>query len=90
MMKAVLYEEFSQPPQLMNVADPQCEAHGVVLSVKATGVCRSDWHGWVGHDADIDLPHVPGHEMAGVIEAIGQEVTRWRIGDRVTLPFVCG
>jgi alcohol dehydrogenase len=44
----------------------------------------------MGHDADITLPHVPGHELAGVIEAVGAEVTRWRLGDRVTLPFVCG
>jgi alcohol dehydrogenase len=56
----------------------------------ATGVCRSDWHGWMGHDPDIRLPHVPGHELAGVVEAAGREVTRWRPGDRVTVPFVCG
>jgi alcohol dehydrogenase len=62
----------------------------VVLRVKATGLCRSDWHGWLGHDPDITLPHVPGHELAGVIEAVGQGVSKWQPGDRVTLPFVCG
>jgi len=56
----------------------------------ATGVCRSDWHGWMGHDPDIRLPHVPGHELAGVVEAVGAEVRLWRRGDRVTVPFVCG
>ena len=56
----------------------------------ATGVCRSDWHGWMGHDPDIVLPHVPGHELAGVISAVGSDVTRWKIGDRVTVPFVAG
>ena len=45
--------------------------------VEATGLCRSDWHGWMGHDPDIALPHVPGHELAGVIEAVGPEVARW-------------
>jgi alcohol dehydrogenase len=56
----------------------------------ATGVCRSDWHGWVGHDADIQPPHVPGHELAGVVAAIGNAVIKWKIGDRVTVPFVGG
>jgi alcohol dehydrogenase len=64
--------------------------HGVVVKVQATGVCRSDWHGWVGHDTDIVLPHVPGHELAGTVEAVGKDVTRWKIGDRVTVPFVGG
>lgn len=89
-MKAVLYEAFSQPPKLANVPDPAPEPHGVVVRVQATGVCRSDWHGWVGHDADIKPPHVPGHEFAGVVEAVGKDVRRWKRGDRVTVPFVCG
>ncbi|WP_174801118.1 zinc-dependent alcohol dehydrogenase family protein [Martelella limonii] len=89
-MKAVLFEKFREPPRLVNVADPVPESHGVVLKVAATGVCRSDWHGWMGHDADIELPHVPGHELAGTIAAVGRDVTRWKIGDRVTVPFICG
>ncbi len=89
-MKAVFYDEFEKLPTIENVPDPSPEDHGVVLRVKATGLCRSDWHGWMGHDPDITLPHVPGHEIAGVIEAVGKDVTRWKSGDRVTLPFVCG
>lgn len=89
-MKAVVYEAFSAPPQLKTVPDPTPEAHGVVVKVQATGVCRSDWHGWVGHDTDIVLPHVPGHELAGVVEAVGKDVSKWRVGDRVTVPFVGG
>lgn len=89
-MKAVVYEAFSAPPRLQNVPDPTPVTHGVVVKVMATGVCRSDWHGWVGHDTDIELPHVPGHELAGIIEAVGKDVTRWNIGDRVTVPFVAG
>jgi D-arabinose 1-dehydrogenase-like Zn-dependent alcohol dehydrogenase len=57
--------------------------------VSATGLCRSDWHAWAGHD-EISWPHVPGHELAGVIVEVGAEVRRWRTGDRVTVPFVCG
>src|SRR5688572_282898 len=69
-MKAVLYEAFSIAPKIVKVPDPNPELHGVVIRVMATGVCRSDWHGWVGHDADIKLPHVPGHELAGIVEYV--------------------
>ena len=89
-MKAVLYEAFGTAPKLVTLPDPAPEPHGVVLRVGATGLCRSDWHGWVGHDPDITLPHVPGHELAGTVEAVGRDVTRWRVGDRVTVPFVGG
>ena len=89
-MKAVMFEAFNERPQLVRLPDPSPEPHGVVLRVEATGVCRSDWHGWVGHDPDIALPHVPGHELAGTVEAVGKDVTRWKIGDRVTVPFVGG
>jgi alcohol dehydrogenase len=88
-MRAVIYDEFAKLPTIEEVPDPNPEEHGVVLRVKATGLCRSDWHGWMGHDPDIKLPHVPGHEIAGVVEAVGKNVARWQIGDRVTLPFVC-
>ena len=89
-MRAVIYDEFEKLPTIEDVPDPTPDEDGVVLRVKATGLCRSDWHGWMGHDPDIKLPHVPGHEIAGVIEAVGKNVARWKIGDRVTLPFVCG
>ena len=89
-MRAAVYEEFAKPLTIQNVADPVPPKKGVVLKVRANGLCRSDWHGWMGHDPDVTLPHVPGHEMAGVIESVGKEVTKWKTGDRVTLPFVCG
>ena len=89
-MKAAVYEAFQQPITIQTVPDPTPTPDGVVLAVKATGLCRSDWHGWMGHDADITVPHVPGHELAGVVAAVGQDVRNWQIGDRVTLPFVCG
>src|SRR3954453_1954245 len=91
-MRAVVFEAFAALPELTQVPDPRCPPDGVVLSVEATGLCRSDWHGWMGHDAGIELPHVPGHELAGSVVETGPQVTRWRVGDRVTTPFVlaCG
>ena len=89
-MRAVVYEAFQQPPSIQSVADPAPDKDGVVLRVMAAGLCRSDWHGWMGHDPDIVLPHVPGHELAGVVVATGKNVQNWRQGDRVTVPFVGG
>jgi len=89
-MRAVYYEQFQGPVSLENLPDPSPTPDGVVIRVCASGLCRSDWHGWMGHDPDIRVPHVPGHELAGVIETVGSEVTLWKPGDRVTLPFVCG
>ncbi|WP_309062078.1 zinc-dependent alcohol dehydrogenase family protein [Streptomyces sp.] len=88
-MRAVVFERYGEPAGVREVADPEAAEHGVVVRVEATGLCRSDWHGWQGHDPDITLPHVPGHELAGVVEAVGARVARWRPGDRVTVPFVC-
>ncbi len=89
-MKAAYYSEFCGPVSIETVPDPTPPPGGVVLSVGATGLCRSDWHGWMGHDADIRLPHVPGHELAGRIVAVGRDIRRWKVGDRVTVPFVSG
>jgi len=89
-MRAAIFEEFGKPLSIQNLPDPTPTDTGVVIEVKANGICRSDWHGWMGHDPDIHLPHVPGHELAGVIAAVGKNVDRWKVGERVTLPFVCG
>ena len=88
-MRAAVYEKFMTPLTIQNVPDPIPDELGAVIKVKATGLCRSDWHGWMGHDPLIHLPHVPGHELAGEIAAVGNSVSNWTIGDRVTLPFVC-
>ncbi|MCZ8547682.1 zinc-dependent alcohol dehydrogenase family protein [Mesorhizobium qingshengii] len=89
-MRAVVFEKFGEAPTIQTVPDPKPAADGVVIKVEATGLCRSDWHGWMGHDADITLPHVPGHELAGIVVAAGKHVTRWKAGERVTVPFAVG
>ncbi|MCZ7554281.1 MAG: alcohol dehydrogenase [Anaerolineae bacterium UTCFX2] len=88
-MKAVVYEAFQGALSIQDVSAPRVKPHGAILRVQATGICMSDWHGWMGHDSGISLPHVPGHEFAGVIAEVGSEVRRWKPGDRVTVPFVC-
>jgi D-arabinose 1-dehydrogenase-like Zn-dependent alcohol dehydrogenase len=88
-MDAVLYDAFQQLPEVVGVDDPECPETGVVIRVAATGVCRSDWHAWMGHDRDVVVPHVPGHEFAGVVVEAGSRVEHWRAGERVTVPFVC-
>jgi alcohol dehydrogenase len=91
-MRAIMVTEFGVPPAVADVAEPVVTDDGAVVRVEATGLCRSDWHGWQGHDTGIALPYVPGHEIAGTIAAVGRSVREWSPGDRVTVPFViaCG
>ena len=89
-MRAIYFEEFNGPLSVVDLPKPVAATGSVIIKVEATGLCRSDWHGWVGHDADIPLPHVPGHELAGVIDSVGTGVARFTVGQRVTVPFVCG
>lgn len=89
-MKAIYFEEFGGDIQIADLTMPTCASNGVIVQVKATGLCRSDWHGWKGHDSDVKLPHVPGHELAGIVVETGSDVRHWKVGDRVTVPFSMG
>ncbi|MFQ6171135.1 alcohol dehydrogenase catalytic domain-containing protein [Oryzobacter sp. R7] len=92
-MRALTYNAFGATPVVAEVPDPVAPAGGAVVRVLASGLCRSDWHGWTGHDPDIaTFPHVPGHELAGVVESVGAGVDAAWVGRRVTAPFVmaCG
>jgi D-arabinose 1-dehydrogenase-like Zn-dependent alcohol dehydrogenase len=88
-MRAVVYDAFGELPEVRDIAPPTCPPHGALIRVEATGVCRSDWHAWLGHDDEVTPPHVPGHEFAGVVAEIGAQVTTAFVGQRVTVPFVC-
>ncbi|MEJ8277963.1 alcohol dehydrogenase catalytic domain-containing protein [Pseudonocardia spirodelae] len=89
-MRAVRITAFGAAPEVVDLPDPAPPAGGVVVRVEATGLCASDRFAWAGHDGDVTLPHVPGHELVGRVEATGAGVNRFRPGDRVTTPFVCG
>jgi alcohol dehydrogenase len=89
-MKAAVYSRFGGDIDIADVADPTPPPDGVVVEVLAVGLCRSDYHGWHGTDPDIVCPHVGGHEFVGRVVALGADVRRVRIGQRVVAPFVCG
>ena len=91
-MRALVFDSFGGPLEVREVPSPEPPDGGVVVRVAASGICRSDWHAWQGHDPDVVLPHVPGHELAGTVAEVGAGVRNWRVGDRVTVPFVnaCG
>jgi D-arabinose 1-dehydrogenase-like Zn-dependent alcohol dehydrogenase len=88
-VRAVVFEEYGVLPTMQTVADPEPSPDGAVITIEATGVCRSDWHALQGHDTSVRLPHVAGHELAGRISALGANVRGWSLGERVTVPFVC-
>jgi alcohol dehydrogenase len=89
-MRAAVFRAYGGPLAIEDVPDPAPPADGVVLQVGATGICRSDWHAWMGHDPDVAPPHVPGHELAGTVVAAGPDVRAVRVGERVTVPFCLG
>jgi alcohol dehydrogenase len=89
-MRALVVDAVRARPEVRQVAEPSAPPGGVVVQVMATGMCRSDWHAWAGHDEDVTFPLVPGHELAGVVAEVGAGVANWKAGDRVTVPFVCG
>ncbi len=70
---------------LREVPKPECQPHGILLKVMANGVCRSDWHKWHGHYSR-NYPKILGHEMCGIVEEVGELVTRFKPGDRVMIP----
>ncbi|HEX7404709.1 MAG TPA: alcohol dehydrogenase catalytic domain-containing protein [Candidatus Nanopelagicaceae bacterium] len=91
-MRALAFDAFGEIPYIADIPAPHITTSDqVIIQVEATGLCRSDWHAWMGHDTDINLfPHIPGHEFAGTIHEVGGAVTKQKIGNRVTVPFVCG
>ncbi|PCJ84742.1 MAG: alcohol dehydrogenase [Hyphomicrobiales bacterium] len=91
-MRAAVFDAYDGPLNVINIDEPDCPEDGVIIDVRACGVCRSDWHAWKGADSDVLPPHVSGHEFAGVVLEVGKSITRFKVGQRVTAPFIlaCG
>lgn len=89
-MKAAVFHRFKGEITLETVPEPDCPEDGAIIDVRACGVCRSDHHTWTGAEEDLRLPHVMGHEFAGVVLAVGPACHNIRVGDRVTAPFILG
>ena len=93
-MRAAVFTEFGEPREVTDVEAPEPAPDGVVVETEACGICRSDWHGWIGDWAwrgvDFDHGHIFGHEPAGHVIAVGEEVENVREGDHVAVPFNLG
>lgn len=90
-MRAAVLRQYNADLVIENVPDPKCEEDGVVLKVLACGICRSDWHGWVGEHPRVKPGQILGHEYCGEVVEAGPRA-RWAVGDKVIAPFIlaCG
>ncbi|SFI43511.1 zinc-dependent alcohol dehydrogenase family protein [Jannaschia pohangensis] len=90
-MRAAVLREFNAPLSIEDVPDPECPSDGVVLRTIACGVCRSDWHGWVGEHPRIKPGQIGGHEYCGEVIAAGPDA-QFAVGDKLVAPFIlaCG
>ncbi|MEM9970588.1 MAG: alcohol dehydrogenase catalytic domain-containing protein [Pseudomonadota bacterium] len=90
-MRAAVLKAYREPLDIADVAMPECPQDGVVLRVLACGICRSDWHGWVGEDSDVHPGLIGGHEYCGEVVEVGP-LAQHQVGDRLIAPFIlaCG
>lgn len=92
MMRAVRLVEPGRPLELQEIDVPHVGAMDVLVRVRAAGICHSDAHYRAGRSAVKPLPMTLGHEVAGVVERVGEGVTTVKVGDRVCLHYMvtCG
>jgi 2-desacetyl-2-hydroxyethyl bacteriochlorophyllide A dehydrogenase len=91
-MRAVRLTQVNHPLEMQEIPVPALGDSDVLVRVKAAGICHSDVHYRVGKSPVYPLPMTLGHEVAGVIETAGKNVTRLKPGDRVCLHYMvtCG
>jgi len=96
-MKAmVLYERKpveEDPLILKEVNNPEPKKGEVRIKVKACGVCRTDLHVVEGELPPVRTPIIPGHEIVGIVDLLGEGVSRFKIGDRIGIAWLrhtCG
>ena len=90
-MRAAILRTYNQPLVIEDIPDPDCPPDGVVLKTIACGVCRSDWHGWVGEHPRVKPGQIGGHEYCGEVVAAGPDA-QFKVGDKLVAPFIlaCG
>jgi len=93
-MRAAVLQEHGEPLDITDVESPSPTPDGAVVEIEACGVCRSDWHGWMGDWDWLDIQTQPGqilgHEPAGRVVEVGSEVDGVSEGDHVAVPFNIG
>lgn len=91
-MKAIRFVGADQPLQMQEIPIPEIGRSGILVRVKAAGICHSDVHYRAGISPVKPVPLTLGHEVAGIVEKIGSHVTNVRVGDRVCLHYniACG
>ncbi len=90
-MRAAVFTAYGEPLSVTDVDEPEPTPTGVVVETEACGICRSDWHAWVGDwtwaGMDLEPGQILGHEPAGTVVAVGDRVQSIAEGDHVTVPF---
>jgi len=92
-MRAMIFEKAGQVLRLAELPSPEAGAGQVLIRVRACAVCRTDLHITDGELNQPKLPLIPGHEIIGVVEEIGKGVNRFKLGDRLGVPWLgwtCG
>ncbi|MGH7118584.1 MAG: alcohol dehydrogenase [Acetobacteraceae bacterium] len=89
-MRAVQVARAGGPLELVEREVPEPSRGEVRIRVEACGVCHSDSLTVEGQWPGLSFPRIPGHEIAGVIDAIGADVVAWRTGQRVGVGWFGG
>lgn len=87
-MRAMVLESVGSPLRLAELPVPEPGPGEVLLRVSACAVCRTDLHVVDGELPDPKLPLVPGHQIVGIVESVGEGVVRFAVGDRVGVPWL--
>ena len=92
-MRVMIFEKPGKDLSLREIDLPEPGAEQVLLRVHACAVCRTDLHVIDGELSDPKIPLIPGHEIVGTVAAVGAAVTRFKVGDRLGVPWLgwtCG
>ncbi len=73
-MNAIYFTQFKGPLEIKDIPVPTATNDGVVIKVEATGLCRSDWHAWMGHDSDIVLPMFQAMNLRALFRKLAKQL----------------